>query len=172
MTTLQSNPIQAVLKQLEVLTGKEKDNSNVTGALPWGLLFKSVQQENIEAVTSMKKFGGLLKKVDLSSADIEHEVRQCIAILTQLFTIIDPKGALCRTLASILQGLSIYMHQQVIDKLKEYLTYQLNLTTMHDTQSLVCNVHKIGACMENFKLGEKCLESCLNPEVLRMYNQE
>ncbi|XP_022108564.1 thyroid adenoma-associated protein homolog [Acanthaster planci] len=132
-------------------------SSGETSCLPWDYLNECLHGcHDPQQVTSLKKFGAVLKKQAHESISAT-EMDLCSDVLTQLFVAVDPKAALHRGIASILQGFPDKDHELVCRKLSTVVSNQLLLCSKMDARECRKCVDVVCGLLENFLLGEKSL---------------
>ncbi|XP_069787225.1 thyroid adenoma-associated protein isoform X3 [Narcine bancroftii] len=127
----------------------DEENSLANHLLECVELMDGIQQLHL-----LKKIGSLLQKLDRDSVH-NSQTDRCIEILVGIYWGLDSKSPLKRATASALGCVPGNLEEEVVSCLANCLKREL--LTM-DKAHVRKTTDSIAACMENFSLGEKCMQ--------------
>lgn len=130
-----------------IATGEENSLVN--------LLLECVElKDGIEQLHLLKKIGSLLRKLDTNSVH-NSQTDSCMEILVAIYWGLESKSPLKRATVSTLGCVPESLEEEVIGFLVSCLRKEM-LTV--EKSHIRKTIDSIAACMENFSLGEKCMQ--------------
>ncbi|XP_078413288.1 thyroid adenoma-associated protein isoform X1 [Cetorhinus maximus] len=135
------------------------DEENGLGIL---LLECAELNDGIQQLQLLKKIGSLLRKLGRDSVH-NPQIDICLEILVRIYWGLESRSPLKRATASALSGISENLEEEVVNCLVNCLREELLTVDKLHVRKVI---DSIAACMENFSLGEKCVQ-CLYLEVLQ-----
>uniref|UniRef100_UPI00398F516E thyroid adenoma-associated protein n=1 Tax=Pristiophorus japonicus TaxID=55135 RepID=UPI00398F516E len=118
--------------------------------------------DGIQQLHLLKKIGSLLRKLDRDSVH-NSQIDSCLEILVGIYWGLESKSPLKRATASALSSIPEDLKEEVVSCLINCLRKELVTVDKSRVRKVI---DSIASCMENFSLGEKCMQ-CLYLEVLQ-----
>ncbi|XP_062911751.1 tRNA (32-2'-O)-methyltransferase regulator THADA-like isoform X2 [Mobula hypostoma] len=119
------------------------------------LLLECVElMDGIQQLHLLKKIGSLLQKLDRDSLQ-NSQMDTCIKMLVDIYWDLESKSPLKRATASTLGCVPENLQEEVVSCLVHCLRKELLTVDKTHTRK---TTDSIAACMENFSLGEKCMQ--------------
>ncbi|XP_078085820.1 thyroid adenoma-associated protein [Mustelus asterias] len=110
--------------------------------------------DGIQQLRLLKKIGSLLRKLGEDSVN-DSQIDICLDILVRIYWNLESRSPLKRAIASALSGIPEKLKEEVISCLINCLREELLTVDKSHVRKVI---DSIAACMENFSVGEKCMQ--------------
>ncbi|XP_068183222.1 thyroid adenoma-associated protein [Antennarius striatus] len=122
------------------------------------------QREPVQQIHLVKKAGSQLETLKEEQPD-GGLLEACLHTLSVVFTSLQAKNPIRRAIASAFGLVPAWLEERAVDSLSSCLSICLSKPTSEQHRH---TVETVGACLDGFALGEKCINKRL-PEVLQFF---
>ncbi|XP_067901270.1 thyroid adenoma-associated protein isoform X3 [Heterodontus francisci] len=110
--------------------------------------------DGIQQLHLLKKIGSLIRKLGRDSVQ-NSQINVCLEILVRIYWGVESRSPLKRATASALSSIPENLKEEVVSCLINCLREELLKVDKSNVRKVI---DSIAACMENFSLGEKCMQ--------------